>query len=208
MSQTASQPAAQNAQERPVIKPTLHHYGVMTSRIDEMIEWYAKVVGHEVTSYSKSPIPSAYVTNDGAHHRSGFFTPPVLNDPPTRPAPGVGHVAYEYQTIDDLLESWQRLKDIGIEALVMTCHGTHYAFYYKDPDGNIVELDADAFGDWEKSRAYIGLDVYAQNPMGPAVDPAQLIEARKNGTSLDDLREQTMAGKYTPATYNGPEVLM
>ncbi len=207
MTDTETQTQTTREPER-VIAPTLHHYGVVTANIEAMVEWYAKVVGFEVTAAAQSPIPSAYVTNDDVHHRGGFFAAPLSHGELPVPRVGVNHVAFEYDGIDDLLTSWTRLRSIGIEPLVMTCHGTHYAFYYKDPDKNTVELLADAFGDRARSLQYIKRDVYIANPMGPAVDPARLIEAREAGMSLDELRERTMAGEFTPEHHLGPEVLM
>lgn len=209
MSSTTTDSAASEAPGKRILKPALHHYGVHTPNIDAMTDWYAKVVGFYVAGSSTSPIPSAYVTNDGAHHRGGFFTPPVLHEDLPRPMKGVNHVAFEYESLDDLLESWERLKGIGIEPIVTTCHGTHYAFYYKDPDQNTVELLADAFGDWEKSLAYVALDEYAADPMGPPVDPAKLLEARKQGASIEEVRLRTMArDEFLPVGMAGPEALM
>ena len=192
-----------------VIKPTLHHYGQMTPNIDAMVEWYGKVVGYAVVARTTQPIASAYVTNDLVHHRGGFFTAPNLATDLPRPRKGFGHIAFEYDSVDDLLESWRRLKEEeGIEPLVTTFHPTtHWAFYYKDPDENVVELLADGHGDREKSLAAIK-HYETQDPMGPRVDPALMLEARKQGASLDDLRERTMRREFQPESYLGPEVLM
>lgn len=95
-----------DANGRRIIAPTLHHYGTMTANIDAMVEWYGKVLGFVVTGSSTSPIPSAYVSNDLAHHRGGFFTAPGLATDLPKPRKGVGHVAFEYESLDDLLESW------------------------------------------------------------------------------------------------------
>jgi catechol 2,3-dioxygenase-like lactoylglutathione lyase family enzyme len=197
-----------DANGRRIIAPTLHHYGTMTGNIDAMIEWYGQALGFVVTGSSTSPIPSAYVSNDLVHHRGGFFTAPVLATEVPAPRRGVNHVAFEYDSLDDLLESWERLKDVGIEPLVTTCHGTHYAFYYKDPDGNTVELLADAWGTPEESYAFVGTQEFADNPMGPRVDPALLIEARKQGQSIDEIRDRTMRFEFQPESFLGPEVLM
>jgi catechol 2,3-dioxygenase len=208
VSDTITDEARTGTSGRRVLKPTLHHYGTMTADIDAMVEWYARVVGFEVVAAATSPIASAYVTNDDVHHRGGFFTAPNLATDLPRPRRGYGHVAFEYDTVDDLLESWERLKEEGIEPLVMTCHGTHWAFYYKDPDENVVELLADTYGDRKKSLAYIKRPEYIADPMGPRVDPALMIEARKQGASLDELRERTMRREFEPESYLGPEVLM
>ena len=208
MNVTSTETATAQPGAPRIIKPVPHHYGVNSARREELLAWYAEVVGFEVTSAGDSPIPSAFVTNDRAHHRSGFFTPPGLNPEAPRPHVGVNHVGFEYESVDDLLESWARLSDAGIEPLIMCCHGTHYAFYYRDPEGSIVELLADAWGDWDKSLAYQRTEIYALNPMGCFVDPDRLIAARKQGMGIDELRERTMNDEFVPETHNGPEVLM
>jgi catechol-2,3-dioxygenase len=190
-----------------MIKPTLHHYGYMTDDIEAMEAWYAKVVGFEVVAISDSPVASKYVTNDVIHHRSSYVSPPGVKRP-ERPYVGVGHVAFDYETVDDLLDSWKRLEEEeGIEPLVMTCHATHWSFYYKDPDNNTVELMADCWEKLEDSLACIKV-AYTDNPMGVRVDPELMIEARKQGATLDVMRERSMAGDFEPAEYLPPTVLM
>lgn len=49
-------------------------------------------------------------------------------------------VAFEYPTVDDLLASYTRLKNLGIVPVLTTDTGPTTAFYYEDPDGNSVEL--------------------------------------------------------------------
>jgi catechol-2,3-dioxygenase len=208
MPETSSSETSVPAAERRLIKPTLHHYGVNSARRDELIDWYAKVVGFEVVAASESPIPSAYVTNDGAHHRSGFFTPPSMDTTEVGTRLGVNHIAFEYEDIDDLLESWERLQGLGIVPTMATCHGISYAFYYHDPEGNMVELLADGFGDPERSLDYIKSAEYAADPMGPPVDPAKLLDDRRQGVELDELRRRTFAGEHSPATDVGPEALI
>jgi hypothetical protein len=34
--------------DKPVIKPTMHHVNLKTTRLQEMIDWYAVVVGAKV----------------------------------------------------------------------------------------------------------------------------------------------------------------
>ena len=34
-------------------------------------------------------------------------------------------------------------------------HGMTFSYYYRDPDGNHVELQVDNFGDWAKSSAFV-----------------------------------------------------
>ena len=183
-----------------VIKPRLHHWGMRTTKLDEMVEWYGKVVGLEVVLSSAQPVPVAFVTNDEQHHRGGFFRFPGVVDHPQRGSmPGVNHLAWEYDTLGDLLDSWQRLKDMGIEPVLSTDHGPSFALYYKDPENNTVELLCAAYDDLAKVREHMQRPDMVQNPMGRPVDPAKLIAAREQGLSLAEIHERALAGEYVPA---------
>src|ERR1700683_5291632 len=107
-----------------VIKPKLHHWGMRTAKFDEMVDWYSTVVGFETVLAATSPAQVAFVTNDEQHHRGGFFSPPGIEDNPQRPTrPGVSPLAWEYESLDDLLATWQRLEALGIAAVLTTDHG-------------------------------------------------------------------------------------
>ena len=68
--------------DQDIIHPTLHHFGVETRHLEEMVDWYAKVVGM-TTRYSTSREVGASVTflsNDRAHHRLAIITIPELQE--------------------------------------------------------------------------------------------------------------------------------
>ena len=56
------------------------------------------------------------------------------------------HIAYEFQNFDELLGTYARLKGLGILPVWAADHGMLTAFYYQDPDGNIVELNVNVYG--------------------------------------------------------------
>jgi catechol 2,3-dioxygenase len=181
---------------RVVLRPTLHHTSNYTTRVDEMIEWYRNVVGMEITS-SPQALPGHFVSNDGAHHRMSFFQLQGMSADVVRDAAGVNHIAFEYPTVDELLESWERLRDLGIVPHTTVDHGPSFSFYYWDPDGNNVELFTDAFGDWDRSMTFFREDPeFQRNPMGKQVDPARLLEARRSGISQDELHDRARRGEY------------
>jgi len=186
-----------------VIPPKLSHTGNATPRQAEMLAWYRNVLGQEPTLEAgppATPFPGVWTSNDDVHHRMGFFAVPGLQDQVDRTSPGVNHTAWEYDTIDDLLETWQRLQKLGIKPAFTVDHGITFAFYYNDPDGNLVELLTDAFGDHDKSMEFQRTsEALRANPPGVPVDPAQLIEERRKGTSLEELHERAYAGEFTPA---------
>ena len=48
------------------IRPTFHHFNLKTTRLQELVDWYAAVVGAEVTFQDAT---GAWLTNDVANHR-------------------------------------------------------------------------------------------------------------------------------------------
>jgi catechol-2,3-dioxygenase len=187
-----------------------------TMKINEMVDWYSKVAGFEIVLEARqtdvseeTPPQAAYVSNDAEHHRGGFFELPMFKDDPGRKfMPGVNHLAFEYESIDDLLSSWERLKGDGIEPVLCTDHGPSFAFYYKDPEGNTVELLCDAWEEEEKPREIMSDPKILQNPMGKQVDPQKLLAARRDGASLSELHDRAMGSEYLPEVQGDPMVLV
>ena len=208
MAQVTDQPDT-TVREDPTIKcPVLHHYGMITTQPDVLIEWYGKVVGVErnlVTgAFGDGPDSpyGAWVGNDTAHHRIAIIRPPGLQDlaySERAKYPRVQHSAWQYPTVADLMESYERIRDAGIRPVVCTHHGNSVAFYYKDPDGNLVELLADAFGDAVRSREYLRTsEEIRRNPMGSLIDPDKMLAAYHKGPSDHDLQARAFAGEFVP----------
>lgn len=192
---------SQASEKRAVISPTFHHFGVLTLRMEEMIDWYGKVLGMTV-NFQSTTSGAAFVSNDRAHHRMALITVPGLTESglDKQPHTKLQHVAFEHATIDDLLNTWERLKGLSIEPVLAADHGMTIAFYYRDPDGNSVELFVDTFGDWDKSAEYIRTSPeFHQNPMGAYIDPAKMMAAREAGASFADLHQRAYAGEFPPS---------
>ena len=111
------------------------------------------------------------------------------------------HSAYEYEHVSDLLQTWVRLKGEGIEPHMCLDHGFVLSYYYVDPDGNSVELQADWNNDAAASTAFLETSpVFLANPVGRFVDPAKIEEARRSGLSAAELhRRAYQDGEYEPA---------
>lgn len=206
MSETTTRTAPTGLLGNTVATPALHHWGTATTRHEEMIEWYRDVLGLEIVAQTSDPLPKmTFVANDEHHHRGGFFSPPGLEDDPDRLAQSrIQHLAWEYDSIETLLETWQRLVSLGIEPVSCCCHGPSFAFYYKDPDRNTVELLTDAYADHARSFEHTTRPEWRAKPNGVAVDPQALIDATAAGVSLDELRENGLAGRYLPAVEPSP----
>jgi hypothetical protein len=66
------------------------------------------------------------------------------------------------------------------------------SLYYKDPEGNFVELQSDSFSDWTLSSEWMRTSVdFAQNPIGTFFDPARVYDAFKSGIDFKALQQTT-----------------
>ncbi|MDF2117744.1 VOC family protein [Roseiarcaceae bacterium H3SJ34-1] len=180
-----------------VIKPALHHVTMRTSHLDAMIDWYGKVIGAKVMFRDQY---AAWTTNDAANHRVAFLAVPGLSDDPEKIRHnGMHHSAFEYETFDDLIASYKRLADEGIQPAFCLDHGLTISIYYEDPEGNFVELQSDCFGDWAKSSEWMQTSPdFKANPIGTFFNPQKVYEAHKSGVDFHTLHKDMRGGKYQP----------
>jgi catechol-2,3-dioxygenase len=131
----------------------------------------------------------------------------MSDDPDKLIHTGIHHIAFEYGTCDELLDTFSRLQELGIKPHMSLDHGLTTSFYYVDPDGNSVELQYDNFGDWKQSSEWMRTSPeFARNPIGVPVDPAKMVEARKGGASREDLHRRAFAAEFLPAEPFDPRV--
>ena len=178
-------------------KPSLHHVTFKTTRLNTMVEWYHAVVGCETTF--KADI-AAWTTNDTANHRIAFLATPGIKDDPEKVAhSGMHHTAFEFGTLNELLDNYERLSEVGILPHMCLDHGLTTSLYYLDPDGNSVELQSDNFGNWIHSSHFMRTSPeFASNPIGVEFDPPKIIKALKDGVPLSDLLLKSRAGDFLP----------
>src|SRR6266446_10765245 len=122
-----------NLENDAIVHPTLHHYAIKTARVEQMGDWYGKVLGMTIVLESSAPLgkstpPSlglraVWMTNDQANHRLALLSSGMTDDSEKAAHAGVQHVAFEHATIDDLLNAYLRLKQLGIEPIYGADHG-------------------------------------------------------------------------------------
>jgi len=179
------------------IKPSLHHVTMKTSHLDEMIEWYGLVLGTQVQFRNEV---AAWTSNDGANHRIAFLAVPGLADDAEKIRHnGMHHCAFEYASFADLMSSYDRLREAGVQPAFSLDHGLTFSIYYKDPEGNFVELQCDSFSDWRRSTEYMRTSrAFSDNPIGVFFDPARVYETFKSGVDFKTLQKDVRAGNYLP----------
>jgi catechol-2,3-dioxygenase len=197
--------SAHSRRQRPIIPPKLHHSTFLTLKLDEMVRWYEQVAGLTPVHYSEN---AAWLTNDDANHRIALIAHPAIKRPVDKPtSAGLHHTAFEYRDFDQWLDNYSRLKDAGIVPFMCLDHGITMSMYYADPEGNGVEIQVDAFGDWAVSTEWMWASrEFAENPIGQFFDPDQLVAARERGLSKDEIHQGAREGKYLPD--NPPESIL
>ena len=191
------------------VHPRLHHLGLITAKLDEMTEWYRKVLGMTMTQRAKIPMVArmthqgppfsgfAFVSNDEMDHRVVFFEISKAEiDPDKRRHTGLQHVAFECTTMDDLLGTYVRIKNLGIPLMWAADHGVAFSLYYQDPDHNVVEIFFNVYGSPLTATEYMKS---ARPGMPSQIDPDKLVAARKAGAEPWDLHTRAVAGEFAPA---------
>lgn len=204
---------------RTIVHPRLQHIALTTARPDEMIAWYRTVLGMNLLHRNENPtgadeahnpgVVAAWLSNDEVHHRMAILSLPGLSDDEQRSQhPRVQHFAFEYQTLDDLLGSWARLRDAGIVPVLAADEGLQTAFYYVDPDRNSVELNVNNYGDNLTATEHLQHSPdFAHHPLGQFVDPELLLRAREAGAGPWEIHERAWNGEFEPAEPPNPLAL-
>ena len=179
------------------IRPVLHHVNLKTTRLQAMIDWYATAIGTEVVFQNDV---AAWLSNDGANHRIALLAFPGYEDDPDKERrTGIHHTAYEFEAFDDLITTYARLKGEGITPVACLDHGMTTSMYYRDPDGNRVELQTDNFGDWEQSREFmLTAPEFEANPIGVFFNPDEMLAAHEAGAGFEEIHRRAMAGEFLP----------
>ena len=163
------------------------HVVYRTRRFEEMIDWYQKVF--EAKVQQRNPV-LAFMTYDDEHHRFAFVNLGLLDpdgDLERRGEIGVDHVAYTYAGLGELLDTYTRLKTLGIVPYWPVRHGPTLSLYYADPDSNQMEFQVDSFATVEETNAYMKSEAFSSNPIGVEFDPDELVEQFRSGVPEEKL---------------------
>ncbi|MBS0540227.1 MAG: VOC family protein [Proteobacteria bacterium] len=150
---------------RPVSPSLFAHFVLRTSNRDALRDWYLKVLNARQV-FENDYI--SFISYDDEHHRVAFVQVPGLEKPTDRNW-GLAHVAYTFADLGQLLSTYRRLKADGILPARTINHGPTVSMYYRDPDGNGVELQVDAF-DKAGAAGYFQTEPFRQNPIGVLFD--------------------------------------
>lgn len=162
----------------------LSHLVLQTNRRKEMIDWYCTVLGAEIL-YEAAAI--SFISYDDEHHRVAFLDPGPLGEREDGRA-GLHHVAFTYAGLPELTDNYLRLKGLGIRPERCVNHGVTTSMYFRDPDGNRVELLVDNFATATAGQDYMrSRRATDKNPVGVDFDPEELVAQVRRGLRREEL---------------------
>ena len=131
----------------------IHHVAYRCRDARETVEWYGRhldmdfllAIAEDQVPSTGAPDPYMHVFLDaGNGNVLAFFElptyPPMGRDPAT--PEWVQHIAFEVDSVADLLATKQKLESAGIAVLGPTDHTLFQSIYFFDPNGHRLELTA------------------------------------------------------------------
>jgi catechol 2,3-dioxygenase-like lactoylglutathione lyase family enzyme len=100
---------------------------------------------------------------------------------------GLHHFQLRTPSIEALLDLYRTLAEGGHLPVDVSNHGPGTSFYYRDPDGNKVELSSLNFSSRAELRRFMATDEFKHNPNGFPLDPERLAAEQKAGRNLSEL---------------------
>lgn len=171
----------------------MHHVHIFSDEnYDAMVEFYQWLFNAEIIR--KNPNGLTFISYDDHDHRVVIVPRPGWGTKPNRPI-GVSHLAFAYNSLGELIYIYKEMKARGFKPVWTNNHGNSTSFYYKDPDGNMVETMMDNYTTLETQgykRHYQWSDHFLENTGDGDFDPDKMVELYESGvpdTILCDRRE-------------------
>ena len=126
------------------------HIHLKVSDLDRAIAFYRDVMGFEVQQHYGNQ--AAFLSAGGYHHHVGLNTWESANGAPPPPGrTGLYHVAFLYPDRAALARALKSVIEAGVEIDGAADHGVSEAIYFRDPDGNGIEIYRDRDpSDWPR----------------------------------------------------------
>jgi glyoxylase I family protein len=129
----------------------IHHVAYRCKDAKETVEFYKKVlkmdflvaIAEDKVPSTKEPDPYMHVFMDaGQGNILAFFeipNSPEMGKDPNTPA-WVQHIAFELETMEELMTAKEELESHGLDVIGPTNHGIIKSIYFFDPNGHRLEL--------------------------------------------------------------------
>ena len=152
------------------------HIHLRVADLDRAVAFYRDVMGFAVQQRYGGK--AAFLSAGGYHHHIGLNTwESAGGTPPPAGHTGLYHVAFLYPNRAALARALQSVLDAGVPLDGAADHGVSEAIYFRDPDGNGIEIYRDrpepewprnAMGDLAMVNSPIDIDALLAEAHAPA----------------------------------------
>lgn len=177
-----------------------------TGRFEAMHGWYSHLLGHGAF-YERTPEPDAPPRPAGMPERAvdvrlAFFQIHESEHPHNQvlglfgmesligvepKGPGLHHFQFSVDSLDDLFTQYAHMLSNGAAPHRTANHGQATSFYYRDPDGNIIEFTTSNFATLEGELEFMASPAFAANPSGLELDAEDFAARHRSGESRESL---------------------
>ncbi|EEA20049.1 hypothetical protein TMatcc_000024 [Talaromyces marneffei ATCC 18224] len=174
-----------------------------------MVNFYMQILNAIIRH--EDPGKIAFLSFDEEHHRIAILAVPgIITPSPTDiPRAGLDHIAFTYKSLTELAQLYVSLRDRQSDPLKPIWsinHGPTTSLYYRDPQGNKIEMQVDNFGTMEEADSYMKSDEFAENALGVEFDAdewsreilAKMKPDGSEGLSVDDTKKLTKRPNVGP----------
>jgi catechol-2,3-dioxygenase len=163
------QAAAKEPETAQRVQLRMSHIGLYVHDVPMMEDFYTRVLGFTVTDRGKVRGADIVFTSwDPKDHHQVIL---VAGRPQDHTYNHINQISFRVDAVEDLQAVWRRVKDApGVSDLTTTDHGNAWSMYFRDPEGNRLEIFCDT--QW-----------YIEQPCLEALDlslPAEQIRAKSD----------------------------
>lgn len=157
-----------------------------TARFESMNRWWQMVLG--ISPFLESErFAFRRLSSDYPYTQLVvIFNRPELADRES-PGPGLDHVQFRHASLGALFDRYEALRDLGIKPYRTMNHGPSTSFYYRDPDGNGVELSAMNFPTETEYSTFVTSEAFKKNISGLAIDADEFVSRYRSGVPQAEL---------------------
>ena len=159
------------------------HVVFRTAQPDVMIDWYCTVLGMQVVL--RHPAIS-FLTWDESQDRLAIITE-MQAQPAAANSVGFHHAAFEVGSLKELTDHYRALKAREILPERAINHAVATSMYYRDPDGNQIELTVGAFATVDELNEWLATGLFDINPLGVYIDAEELCARVDSGEPEADI---------------------
>ena len=158
------------------------------ARFEAMCDWYQDLLSAFVAHRDEM---TCFMTFDSEHHRLAVVRVPGMIERPSGVV-GLEHIAFTFESLSDLLETYARLKAKGVLPILTINHGPTMSIYYEDPDRNRVEMQVDNQKTVEEFVEFVKSGAMDANPIGQVFDADDMLSKLRAGTAEQSLMQYPM----------------